>query len=572
MRILRNKRTGEVISVDESELGKFRIAQAQTQTPMTPNLEEPDRESLLATLLPLLGGIAGGGIGSLLGPAGTIAGGAIGSGLGETARQGISGKPLRGGKILGETALGALGGIGGALKVAKAGKAVSAASKVGKVASKADDLNNLQKAGKGLRRTVAEPLKSTSLKSKAGITSKADEIAGNMSKYKGSAISKLAQSDADYATQLEKIKTIMGNPKVAKIPVSGKDLVRQVTSESALDFDITTGVGKTNINFWANKIKGAKTVTDLNKINTDLLKASANASKEKKAIIESIRRPVSERLKTLVPQLKEPFRIMSESQEMTPVLRKGTSSTVKIPIAGNQISAQPFQAAADYVGRGLEGAGNLASKYELPLSLAKGQTGAQIGGGILESLASPGETPTEGYTGATGEESPMTSGATNQYSQPGPEENTLGLTAEKVALAKLLLPKEQADRIEAAWEILGGGKSEKERTEGQIARSEVEFLVDDAIARLEEGGVATGPIGPKIEEFKSIFNRGDQSTIELNKTISSLMASIARARAGTTFTEGEKALLEQYAPKVGDSRQQLMSKLLRLQTVRRNVK
>lgn len=105
------------------------------------------------------------------------------------------------------------------------------------------------------------------------------------------------------------------------------------------------------------------------------------------------------------------------------------------------------------------------------------------------------------------------------------------------------------------------------KTEAQVAREDAASIASDALADLEGGGIATGPITPKIEEFKSIFNAGDEKTVTFNRKISALKASIAKARAGTSFTPNEEKLLNQYAPKIGDSEQQLRTKLRYIQQV-----
>lgn len=101
----------------------------------------------------------------------------------------------------------------------------------------------------------------------------------------------------------------------------------------------------------------------------------------------------------------------------------------------------------------------------------------------------------------------------------------------------------------------------KKKTEGQVAREEMAFLVDDAIQQFQANDIKTGPIAAPVEEFKSIFNAGDQPTVDFNKTLASITAAIAKARAGTSFTPNEQKLLNKYAPKVGDSKQQILSKL-----------
>ena len=110
---IRNKRTGEIIEVDESELGGYNITQPRV-TEAASTVEEPKSRSLLQSILPVLGGIGGGIVGAPLGPAGIIAGGAIGSGLGQSASELIDEeKGFNVGRVAKETALGGIGGVAG---------------------------------------------------------------------------------------------------------------------------------------------------------------------------------------------------------------------------------------------------------------------------------------------------------------------------------------------------------------------------------------------------------------------------------------------------------------------------
>lgn len=105
----------------------------------------------------------------------------------------------------------------------------------------------------------------------------------------------------------------------------------------------------------------------------------------------------------------------------------------------------------------------------------------------------------------------------------------------------------------------------EKRTEAQQASIDAEQLATLAIRQLNAGGIKTGPIDPRIENVKSIINMGDQATLDFNNTISQIKATIAKARAGTSFTPNEEKLLNQYSPVVGDSYQQLRTKLYGLQ-------
>lgn len=109
-------------------------------------------------------------------------------------------------------------------------------------------------------------------------------------------------------------------------------------------------------------------------------------------------------------------------------------------------------------------------------------------------------------------------------------------------------------------------KSEK-KTEAQQAREDTSMLATKAIEQLKsiKAPVKTGLIAAPLEEIKAIGGKGDKATLEFNNTISQIKATLAKARAGTSFTPNEEKLLNKYTPKIGDSRQQLEIKLAGLE-------
>ena len=123
-----------------------------------------------------------------------------------------------------------------------------------------------------------------------------------------------------------------------------------------------------------------------------------------------------------------------------------------------------------------------------------------------------------------------------------------------------------AQQFEAASAKAGTSKPIK-KTEGQRARDEAHQLTNKAIQQLSQGSVDTGWLGAKIQGTKEFLGKGDPETLGFNTTVSALKAAIAKARAGTSFTPNEEKLLNAYAPKAGDTGQQLETKLLSLKQV-----
>jgi hypothetical protein len=114
--------------------------------------------------------------------------------------------------------------------------------------------------------------------------------------------------------------------------------------------------------------------------------------------------------------------------------------------------------------------------------------------------------------------------------------------------------------------------AQEKLTEIQQAREDVKGLTYYAMEQLEAGGVKTGPGSGTIENVKSVFNAGDQTTLDFNNTIAQIKATLAKARAGTSFTPNEEKLLDKYSPKEGDSMQRLQTKLKGLDEFFKNKK
>lgn len=104
---IRNRTTGEVKQVPQSQLGSFGVDNS-TPAPIAQPTPPTSGGGGFSNLLPLLGGIAGSFIGS------PILGGAIGAGLGTLGKQAIQGKGNPG-EVVTQAALAGAGGIGGKL-------------------------------------------------------------------------------------------------------------------------------------------------------------------------------------------------------------------------------------------------------------------------------------------------------------------------------------------------------------------------------------------------------------------------------------------------------------------------
>jgi hypothetical protein len=112
---------------------------------------------------------------------------------------------------------------------------------------------------------------------------------------------------------------------------------------------------------------------------------------------------------------------------------------------------------------------------------------------------------------------------------------------------------------ETAYQKSGGTK--KAQTETQAAREQMVKLIQDLDTQFEAKKGKLGIVAPFKEGILSTIDKGDQDVLDFYNTASNLKATLAKARAGTSFTPNEEALLNQYTPHAGDSVQQLKTKI-----------
>lgn len=109
--------------------------------------------------------------------------------------------------------------------------------------------------------------------------------------------------------------------------------------------------------------------------------------------------------------------------------------------------------------------------------------------------------------------------------------------------------------------------SQKPLSQFQQERADLIKALGMTQSAVDGGSIEYGPIGAAINNVKALFNSADPETLAYKNTVSGLRAAITKARAGTSLTEGEKALLAQYTPSDTDSEQVVRSKLKQLQAL-----
>lgn len=152
-------------------------------------------------------------------------------------------------------------------------------------------------------------------------------------------------------------------------------------------------------------------------------------------------------------------------------------------------------------------------------------------------------------------------GAPQKDALPSMEDIAIAMVAD---LAKGGKNMTELTSLAAQVEKVTGAGGSKE-TEAQKAAKQATATAKSALADLNKGTVKSGP-GALIEKFKAKTSdytgvEGDQATIDFGVKIGNLKASIAKARAGTSFTPNEEKMLNEYAPVTGDSMQILRAKL-----------
>ncbi len=285
-------------------------------------------------------------------------------------------------------------------------------------------------------------------------------------------------------------------------------------------------------------------------------------------------------LDDLAPEIraadKKVSTLIDAEKALTSSKSKVTASGIKpfgTSVNGRGIGGGTLQAATDTTGKVLEAVG---SNKAVP-KFARGLTGQVAARAVATPVLQPADATaldTTSIAPVEGEATPV--GTTIPTASATPESTGIGPDSDKInqALQAALiqaLGKGDYQGITAIKSVMDVFAKQEvkpvKKTEGQRARDEAAQLTEQAIEQLSAGGVSTGLIGGNLEKVKGTFGVADQPTLDFNTTISNLKASITKARAGTAVSAQEKKLLDQYTPRVGDSGQQIRTKLRLLQGV-----
>lgn len=450
----------------------------------------------------------------------------------------------------------------------------------GRAAKVADEAtgtgNRLEQMGATARRKVLNP--QTSNAPYAASEEKAALALQEKLGLKGSGRQQLEQVDKLYNQWNDGIKSIIdagSNRAESKVGLASK--IRNFVNQEGQNFIPGDQTYETLLNRELTKFErsvtgDAATAKDIfafkNRLASNYKNAFKKASGDSASALtapESVALDVWKSLDNLLVELEPGVKDLTVKQsqlyDISPGLVKKAKETAQIPITGGRIGTGPLQALEDSTGRTLQSAGRAiggGSQAAAPpvssalkqLLLRAGVPGAAALGGDQQDTvptAQPASPITD--TGATG----------------GGQVDSQQVLKQLLA-AGVLSGKISSSDVTALQSLglLDSGKTEK-LTEAQQARADVGSLSSQALRALETGQVKTGPIAPRFENLKSVFNAGDEQTVAFNTLLASIKATIAKARAGTSFTPNEEKLLNQYTPNVGDSEQQLRVKLQGLQ-------
>lgn len=285
-------------------------------------------------------------------------------------------------------------------------------------------------------------------------------------------------------------------------------------------------------------------------------------------------------LKKIFPEAQDALNTQSELLTLKPILSRafskgqvattgtggfslGTGLAVAFnPLLGGSLFAAEKAANSPAVlnkaGGLLNKVGNLGGKGVNPAAGYLLNQGASRAGSLLSGMGENNGNQISNYNnGQYNPQNDLLSTLGGNTSSINGGVNSQGLDPQRVALAMLAYPKYASliGQIASLYKSPVSAQSSQ-----QVASQQVSALTNQALQQLSQG-VNTGQIGGRLESFLGNLGLANQNTLDFQTTISNLKATLAKARAGTSFTPNEEALLNKYTPNITDSKQQLLTKL-----------
>lgn len=570
----------------------LKIAGRQKMAASKPQAPTGMRGALL-NFLPTVAGGAGAAVGTLAGPLGTIAGGSVGSGLGEYLRQKLSGEEQDGidmGNIVQEGAFGALPGVMKGLKGLKAGaktatttEAALQARKPANVVTRTSERwiggsNGIKPGAKVGGRTLSDK--------RAKVLN--EHISKNIgAKPTDATDTILRRNEAFIDTKNQELANLID---ARNVPVSQQELsgiVKNVKKPVGIDFN----TNNTHLQLMedAGSVTDIKSAEQFRKNIDEIINYSRNpdsADPLAERVGLAWRKSLDDFVSTKIPESKPVKTLLNRAYDTKTFIEPAARNPGGVGYGGIKVGGRAMQSTKRVIGTGID-------KIKQGMGIGAADDAAAAKGFRPFIDTARATIPQAGYRAAG-----TVAGVPFTGAVPQPEPEDLGEVDPYLGNAPSeLSPEEVADtsspfdlaNIEAnVQKILANGGTMKEvqeyvnlaktmgdlspkkntkKTEAMRARDEAAALTDRAIQQLGEGSVDTGWASGKAQGIKEFFGQGDAETLDFNTTVSALRGAIAKARAGTSFTPNEEKLLNQYAPKSGDTGQQLRAKLQGLQEV-----
>lgn len=491
-------------------------------------------------ILPAIGAIGGGILGSFGGPAGLIGGGALGAGLGEGLEQLITRKPnLRG--LLFEAAL------GGAAP-AVAGKAAQALGRTGL---------GLQKFATGVRPgTVGGGL---------GAAAKEADVLKSLRAFTtpGAAAGKREVLQPTVQALDEQVGRILANKSV---PVNQ---VRPVVERALADFtdDPFLKVKDLVLQQLKDKIvKGRISGQALNTLRREAGKQLAGNT-PKAEVNRSLYRALSESISGVSDEagqlIAQQGNLFAAGVGKAAPLTKAAASSLRIPLVGVNVPGMgAVQAGADIAGRGAQTGAEFLAGIPRPLGIAAAQVGARVPGALAGGEVAP-ETqfpPETGFGALGGAAIPSPLGTEVTQQQP--------LLSREQAISLIFANPKLAAAIKTAYEI--GLPDDPASKAGSLAAAD-EFLnkAQQTINTLyQTPTLGYGPLQGRLYDVQIGFAGGagaPREAVALNQKYNILKLNILRAYQGARISDKDFDLARLYIPNVSDTHETALTKLQILQ-------
>lgn len=428
---------------------------------------------------------------------------------------------------------------------------------------------------------------------------KLEQQAEFMSKYTGTPRQQRVAMEKDMGALSSQVDNILAkNPT----PIKGTDVRMQVQQAiddplKYADVDLTLPGVQKNLNSHLTKFEKTTSAKELNdyikQLNPIARRAQDKIARgvavtDKEAAALTAKRAGDEVL-SAIPEIKPLKQNMAQIFEVTPQVAKAGEQKIGLPMATGVNIKGPVQAAKgaqSRIGALLQGKTrkptpnkgvdpdslNLAFNPSAAENIPAGQgvfgtlTRQSLGRALVPEQPTTDEALTDTTQAPQYDESSIaTEGAVPDQSaqiQANLQQAALQALAngDNKGLENIL-------KVASLFESSSKSAAPIKKTETQRARDEAADLTKQSLELLRGGSVNVGPIAGRLEDFKSLFNMADPESYQFNTLASSLKAAIAKARAGTSFTEGEKQMLEKYTPNTGDSEQQLITKLTLLNDI-----